>query len=236
MTQTIVSTSGTYNGTAGDDDLLISVNLVHVFGGDGNDTLTAGTGIFLDLNGGNGNDRINLSEDDDMANGNMGSDTINGEEGNDTLQGGQDNDEVYGGYDDDNVNGNRGADTVYGNEGNDIVHGGRGADYVAGNAGNDTLFGDLGGDQINGGTGADIFVFGTTPQADPAVTTEIDFVQDFSRAEGDKIGLTGGLTFHDISLTATGQTRIDYDANGTHHTIFLQGVNINLVESDFVTI
>lgn len=242
---TTISQNGTsFPAGAGNDTINITAtDQVTVFGGAGDDSISVISQTF-DENAANlmyiyadaGNDTLQGGTDRQYMNGMLGDDSLSGGDSNDTLEGGQGNDYVFGDYGDDSLNGNRGADTVYGNEGDDVVRGGRGADYVTGNDGNDTVVGDLGGDQLNGGTGADVFVLSTNASPDPLITSETDLIQDFSREEGDKIGLTDDIEFASLSLTATGQTRIDYTVNGVSHIVFLLGVNINLVESDFVTI
>lgn len=241
---TTISQNGSFFvATSGNDTLdITATDAVTVFGGEGDDTISVISQSFDDNSGRitiyaeNGNDTVQGGASTEYINGMMGNDSLLGSDGNDTIEGGKGDDYVFGEYGDDSVNGNRGADTVYGNEGNDIVRGGRGADYVAGNDGDDTVVGDLGGDQLNGGTGADVFVLSTNVSPDSTVTSETDLIQDFSREEGDKIGLTDDIEFASLGLTATGQTRIDYTVNGIAHTVFLLGVNINLTESDFVTI
>lgn len=204
-------------GTSGNDDLFIDQQIPYFYALEGNDSLEG------DVSG-------------QLLHGNQGNDTIYAEEGNDTVYGGQDNDNVNGGAGNDVVSGNKGADTVYGNEGSDTLFGGRGADFLAGGEGNDILSGDLGMDQLNGGLGADIFVFSDAANPDASVTVEMEFIQDFNRAEGDKIGLAGDLEFGDLVISNPGVARIDYTANGIEHTIFLTGNNILLQESDFVYI
>src|SRR4028119_1630733 len=97
--------------------------------------------------------------------------------------------------------GGSGNDTLTGTEGNDLLNGRRGNDSLIGNAGNDTLIGGngkdtltggLGSDTLTGGNGQDIFVF--------ADGSGIDTITDFN-LERDKIGLTEGLTFGNLSFS-----------------------------------
>ncbi len=74
-----------------------------------------------------------------------------------------------------------------GTAGNDALIGTAGNDKVVGGAGNDFLRGAFGKDSLTGGTGADTFVV----EAD----TGTDTITDFNAAEGDRIALSGGLTF-----------------------------------------
>ncbi len=99
-----------------------------------------------DLGANNGNNRILLNFDNNVAFGLAGRDWIAGYGGNDTL---------YGGADDDRIDGGSGNDKVLGGTGNDYLLGGIGFDTVNGNEGNDTLFGGFGQDKIIGGQGYD---------------------------------------------------------------------------------
>ena len=77
------------------------------------------------------------------------------------------------------TDGTSGRDVLFGGSGNDTLYGYSGNDDLNGGAGNDTLVGGTGSDQLRGGTGADRFVFGAAP--------EYASINDFSKAEGDKI-------------------------------------------------
>ncbi len=117
---------------------------------------------------------------------------------------------VLAGDGDDIVKGNRGNDTIDGGDGNDTLRGGRGQDLLIGGNGDDFLCGDFGIDTLIGGTGADTFVFRPETTSSVANLFLADTVVDFNAAEGDKIGLTGGLSAADIALVA-----FDTDGNGT---------------------
>ncbi len=86
------------------------------------------------------------------------------------------------------ITGNGSANTLWGRAGNDKLLGGGGADLLHGEDGNDSLEGGSGLDQLFGGANADRFIF---RGADVAGTSQSshDLVQDFSSAEGDRIGL-----------------------------------------------
>lgn len=118
---------------AGDDsDDVIDVNINgndQLFGGDGDDTIFAGSGLDL-LYGGNG---------DDTVHGEGGIDRINGDAGNDTLYGGDGNDRLSGQIGNDTLNGDDGADRLYGGDGDDILIGGADKDLLWGDAGADTF-------------------------------------------------------------------------------------------------
>jgi Ca2+-binding RTX toxin-like protein len=74
----------------------------------------------------------------------------------------------------------------YGNDGNDVLIGGLSHDILTGGAGDDNLIGSNGSDTLIGGIGADTFTF---LSGDPG----IDTVQDFSKAEGDKLDISNIL-------------------------------------------
>ncbi|MEG4801496.1 calcium-binding protein [Microcoleus sp. ARI1-B5] len=119
-------------------------------------------------------------------------------------------DRVFAGGGDDFVKGNRGSDAIEGGDGNDTLRGGRGQDLLIGGNGDDFLCGDFGIDTLIGGSGADTFAFRRETASSVANPFLADIVVDFNAAEGDKIGLTGGLSAADIALVA-----FDTDGNGT---------------------
>ncbi len=137
----------------------VSLTVLSINGGDGNDTLDASAGVLGDvrlrLNGDAGNDRIIGSVNDDTIDGGLGRDTLLGGSGNDTLFGGADNDAVNGGSGDDSMTGDDGNDTLVGGDGNDTLRGGLGNDSLNGQAGADTIEGDEGRDTLLGGEGND---------------------------------------------------------------------------------
>jgi serralysin len=111
--------------------------------------------------------------------------------------GGQGNDLLYGDHSDKSLTVfNGGNDVVYGNLGNDTCYGGAGADWVRGGQGDDVLYGedgndwmsgDRGSDTLTGGAGADVF-YGFKGMG-------LDYVTDFSRAQGDRIQLAVGTSY-----------------------------------------
>jgi len=141
--------------------------------GKGNDVFsgtdkTSPTGAIT-VNGGEGNDDINLGDvdtglytasggkgNDDIAGGD-GNDTLNGGEGNDRLSGGAGNDRLDGGAGNDTLTGGTGEDTLIGGTGNDTLTGGAGDDTLDGGGGDDRLTAENSGDRLTGGTGKDQF-------------------------------------------------------------------------------
>jgi Ca2+-binding RTX toxin-like protein len=120
-----------------------------------------------------------------------GDDHIYGGGGNDHLYGGDGNDILEGGFGNDNLYGGNDHDVLYGEEGDDYLFGEAGDDRLIGGSGRDVLVGGLGHDTLIGDADADTFYFLRPNEG-------TDFIQDFNRAEGDKIqilarGFGGGL-------------------------------------------
>jgi Ca2+-binding RTX toxin-like protein len=146
--------------------------------------------------------------------GGNGQDTLIGNAGNDYLDGSNGNDALYGGA---------GNDTLLGGNGDDLLVGETGNDSLNGGLGNDTLRGGLGNDTLTGGSGSDVFVF--------APGDGTDTITDLSLGEGDKIGLTGGLAFENLSFSGN-QILV-----GNQVLANLTGVNTTtLTASNFVTV
>ena len=203
-----------------------------------NDVVQLASGILRNTPGGlralAGNDFVRGSGAAELMNGNSGMDTLIGGCGNDTIRGGQDFDILYGECGSDLLSGDAGNDYAYGGTGNDFIRGGKGNDALVGDSGNDTLIGDAGIDKLWGGEGADLFVikresgatsgaFGSE-QPRPAGSfptnaeqVPADFILDYNPAQGDVIGLAGGLTRNDVVLTerfATIGDARDFDSSG----------------------
>jgi len=162
-----------------------------------------------------GDDFWQLGLDTPLAYGRAGNDTLYGSDGSeDTLYGNRGNDSLFG---------NGGADNLFGGYGADYLIGGAGADNLSGGAGNDILIGyDVGFgtepefefDTLKGGTGADTFVLGegiafyASPETD-----EFARILDFSRAEGDKIQVSGSISDYSLELDVFGGAGIRYQGN-----------------------
>jgi Ca2+-binding RTX toxin-like protein len=148
-----------------------------------------------------------------VQNGTNGNDTLTGTEGNDFLNGGNGNDSLIG---------NAGNDILIGSNGKDFLVGSAGDDLLNGDNGTDTLTGGLGSDTLTGGNGKDIFVF--------ASGEGIDTITDFKLGT-DKIGLTEGLTFENLSFSGN-EILIGSDVLAV-----LIGVNTNtLTASNFLAV
>lgn len=186
------------SGNAGNNTLLGGLGNDTLLGGAGNDTRNGGTGDDR-LDGGAGVDlvaygaatggvRVNLATAGAQAiGGGQGSDLLLGIE---NLDGSGFADRLWGNLAANRLNGSAGNDQLDGRGGNDSLLGGAGADSLLGGAGNDVLTGGAGADRLNGGLGADQFVFLTLGESSVAAAGR-DLIQDFSRAQGDRIDLCG---------------------------------------------
>ncbi|MBW4594282.1 MAG: VCBS repeat-containing protein [Brasilonema angustatum HA4187-MV1] len=162
-------------------------------GNGGTDTGTVTVAVGQNINGGNGNDNLTGTAGNDVIFGLNGNDTINALAGDDQLDGGNGNDTLLGGNGNDQLDGGNGDDTLLGGNGNDTLLGGNGDDLLVGGNGNDFLRGGNGDDILTGDAGADTFVL--------QKNSGVDIITDFNRSAGDKIGLTGGLTFKNLTFS-----------------------------------
>lgn len=157
-----------------------------------------------------GNDTIAGSFDsNERLLGNNGDDVIGGNGGNDIIYGGKMNDQLDGNDGNDVVRGDAGNDVIFGGFGNDLLRGGQGDDDLNGNEGNDFISGDRGIDVLTGGLDADIFVLRSN---DEFGVNGADVITDFNFDEGDRIGLTDGLT--ELDLFFEDDNLIAYDNDG----------------------
>lgn len=180
-----------------------------VWGLEGNDTLLGSFDSNERLIGGPGNDSILGAPGNDILMGGRGGDVLDGNEANDFIRGDLDSDDLYG------------------RDGNDIIRGGQGNDSINGGNGNDFLVGDLGTDDLTGGEGADTFVFRSDNRT--SQLSEADLITDFSPSQGDKIGLTNGLTENDIDFTETADVNGDGVFNDAVIKIKSSGAIIGIV-------
>lgn len=194
----------TFRGTNGRDVFDGTNRAERVFGYGGNDDLF-GYGGDDELHGGAGNDLLVGDDGDDTLFGDAGSDLLAGERGDDALNGGAGFDYATFFYSKAGVtvnlaagtaaDGFGGADTltaiegVYGSKFADTIRGDAGINELFGNAGDDVLIGGAGKDLTVGNAGADRFVFANGDVS--ATARDADLIGDFSRAEGDKIDLSG---------------------------------------------
>ncbi|MGH6753051.1 MAG: calcium-binding protein, partial [Bradyrhizobium sp.] len=128
--------------TLGGTPTVANTSLIQIFGQSGNDTIslseTNGALPAANLFGGDGNDIITGGSGNDKLFGQDGNDTLLGKGGNDQLFGGNDNDTLTGGDGDDQLFGEAGNDRMIWNPGddNDLFEGGDGIDTAEVNGGN----------------------------------------------------------------------------------------------------
>jgi Ca2+-binding RTX toxin-like protein len=177
---------------AGDDSITADGAAVNnnIMGYDGDDTIDASAATQNDtLFGGAGSDAIYGGIGFNRVNGNTGDDTILGfSRTGDWLSGGQGADSINASHSAGHniVNGNLGNDTIQGGSGGDTLHGGKDDDVIVGGAGRDWISGDLGANTLTGGEGADTFHAGAGH----------DLVTDFNQAQGDRVAIDAGVTYH----------------------------------------
>jgi len=219
------------DGGNGNDTLIGGNSRDTLIGGGGNDFLNGGEGEnTLDggdgrdtLIGGNSRDTFTGGDGNDFLDGGGGEDSLDGGEGNDTLLGGQGQDTLTGGNGNDSLDGGEGDDRLYGDAGNDTLTGGNGQDWLVGGDGDDVLSGGFGNDQLTGGLGMDTFVL--------TAGENQDMITDFSLGEGDKLGLTNGVTFNDLFFQGN---EIRYNGQTL---AMLNGINTStLTEDAFISI
>ncbi|MEP1571697.1 DUF5801 repeats-in-toxin domain-containing protein [Roseibium album] len=242
-------------GGAGDDVLVGNDNNNTLTGNGGNDALNGGGGINL-LDGGEGTDtadysnnseavlvRMDLNWSTDLANQSLGFTVLADAIAADTID--HDNlvsiENVTGSDFNDTIFGDGQANTISGGEGNDFIAGFGGNDTLIGGAGNDDIFGVLGNnklaggtgqDRLFGGTGADEFVFAAGEgSASISDADQVFFFQDGS----DKITITGGLTFADLTIgsDAFGRATIFDNVNGQYVAVITGVSPAALSASDF---
>ncbi|WP_172799708.1 choice-of-anchor I domain-containing protein [Leptolyngbya sp. O-77] len=181
------------NGGAGNDSLYASEGQNRLYGGDGNDNLYAGSGNDT-IYGNAGNDKIYAGEGNNLILAGDGNDLVYAGAGNDEILGSAGNDTIYAGEGANWIDGGDGNDLIFAGAGNDTIYGGAGDNTINAGEGNNLIF-SIGNDVINAGSGSDRFVLG----AGSGVATINRF------GLNDRIQLTGGLTFAD--LTVTGNNR-----------------------------
>ena len=164
----------------------------------------------------NEDDTIEGTFDPDTLNGGGGNDSIEGRRGDDLIDGGAGNDRLVGQGGDDTLLGGTGNDRLWGEAGDDLLDGGDGDDFLRGWAGDDTLV---------GGAGTDTFVLEALPGTDT--------IADFVSGE-DAIGLKGGLTFADLSVTSDGTDSTI--ALGGEIIAILEGVDVAPTAENFVAV
>jgi hypothetical protein len=189
-------------GDAGDDYLQGGNGEMHLFGGDDDDTLTAGPFAYGNFFGEDGNDTMYGTEGVNQMWGGDGFDFMVGGGGDDILNGGAHDDVIYGGYGDDTIFGAGGDDDLYGQWGDDSIDGDVGDDYVDGGKGIDFLYGGDNTDHMYGGPdedydyivgqrGGDVFHINFSGLADGGVN--LDQIDDYRASDGDTFNYDDAL-------------------------------------------
>lgn len=181
-------------------------------GGDTDDTLMARGGDDTTAGGG-GNDAIFGGVGDDVLRGDNNSRSAGGAIGGDDL--------LFGGAGNDRLGGKGGNDSLYGESGDDILYGDAGDDLLYGGLGNDKLYGD-----DNDSSGADTFFL--------AAGEGTDMIMDFEAGQ-DMIGLTGSLSFGQLTVSADGDNAVIAAGDETLATVMKTSVDA-LTESAFMTV
>jgi Ca2+-binding RTX toxin-like protein len=225
---------------AGALQVSINGNAIPISGG----VPTIANTTLIRLLGLNGNDTLLI---DDSA-GPMPSGNLLGGEGDDILTGSANDDVLEGGPGNDTLAGRDGADVLFGGSGNDILNGGRGADQMFGGDGDDQFVwnpGD-GSDVVEGGNGQDTLVFNGANIAEEvdlsangtrlrffrnvaAITMDCDGIEQVSfRA----LGGADQITVNDLTGTQVTKVLLDLSAtagggDGAADTIVVSGTENN---------
>ncbi len=212
--------------------------------GAGNNTVALGAVTSSDIDSLEGNDIIDLRDGSHDVNTGFGNDVIfiSGNRGDDIINAGAGNDFIEISGSNDTVNAGAGDDTVFAGGGNDIVTGGTENDTLFGQDGNDQLDGGFGDDVLYGGAGnaneltggADNDIFVLSRGGTQIIT---DFGGSFAGSaflEQDKIGLSGGLTRDDLTITRLGNT----GGGSNQFDVLIQagGQNLAIVQSVTATV
>jgi len=121
--------------TVGGDPTVANTNAIEIFGQGGDDTITVneshGPMPAVQIFGGDGNDKIT---------GGSGNDLLFGQAGNDVIKGGGGNDLLFGGAGNDTLDGGSGNNQLFGEAGDDLMiwNPGGGSNVFEGGDGNDT--------------------------------------------------------------------------------------------------
>lgn len=121
-----------------------------------NDTLRNIEGIF----GGDLQDFLYGTSEDNVFRGQGGDDRIDGRDGDDLIYGGDGDDWLWARSGNDTMYGGAGDDRLPGEAGDDVLYGGSGNDALGGSFGDDRMFGGADNDRMGAGPGEDILYGG----------------------------------------------------------------------------
>ncbi len=226
--------ANTIDGLAGDDVIRGLGGDDRLIGGAGDDLLVGGAGNDV-LDGGEGFDTVSYADATAGVNVRLDLKPRETGEGVDTFRSIE------------RVIGSAFADILYGTAGRQELFGGAGDDRISAGGGDDLIVGGAGRDAMTGGAGADTFRF--EQLSDFATGSALDTVGDFSRAQGDRIDLSGlgplsfigtgafsGSGAGELRYTAgnSASVQIDLDGDGLADAAFRLSGRITLFESDFI--
>lgn len=219
----------TYSPTTFDPLVGYNPELGGAFPSQKESTIVQGSGT---LSGSNQSELFLGSGNIDFIEAEGGKDIIYAGDGADVINAGSGNDLILAGSGNDVLNGGSGDDQLFGEAGNDFLYGGNGNDILVGGDSDDLLNGGRGYDALVGGKGADTFVI--------ARRMGMDNILDFEDGI-DKLGLSGGLTFQDLTIVqGTGENAADTLISITRTgelLATLTGIQNNLITSaDFVQV
>lgn len=176
------------------------------------------------------------------ANGNGLNNEITGNDFRNEINAGSGHDLIRGMGGDDRIKAGSGTDRLFGGANSDVLFGGTGSDRLFGEEGNDFLIGFGGStadkDSMTGGAGADMFYLGNARTVFYMTGDTFATIQDFSRAEGDKIAVSGSVAGYqlDQSTSFTGGSAVDTRVffNGDLIATVVDSPGLSLA-TDFVT-
>ncbi|MDD3597297.1 calcium-binding protein [Sulfuricurvum sp.] len=186
-------------GTDVDDTIVWTEEALTIDAKGGNDTITVNNAVANNIHGGEGNDSITTGS---------GADTLYGGAGDDVLASSSGNDTVYGDEGDDFIRGGNGIDILYGGEGNDFILGDD--ETTAKDAGYaDILIGGAGDDVLRGGSGDDTYVFNRGDGHDTIYDNERYVSYDsYYNAGNDTIQFGEGISADDVVARVVGNDLI----------------------------
>jgi Ca2+-binding RTX toxin-like protein len=206
-----------------------NAGLIELSGGAGDDTiaLDESNGALPDANlfGGNGDDVLTGGSGGDSLFGQNGDDTLLGQGGTDLLFGGAGNDSLAGGDGDDQMSGGAGDDTILGGDGSDVLLAGPGDDFVDGDRGNDFALLGSGDDTFrwDPGDGSDVV------EGQAGIDT-LDFKGNNAPVENIDISANGGRAtfFRDVAnvtMDLDDVETISFDAFGGTDNIVINDMS-----------
>lgn len=176
---------------------------LRIFGMGGDDNITSGRTETVD--GGAGDDTIDLTGNAPAVSGGDGNDTITTWTGQDTIDGGAGND---------SINARGGDDSISGGDGDDVLRGGGGDDTIDAGDGNDAVFGGPGADQITLRSGDDTCEL----NGDDTVLIAGTGMKEFRLVQGGAVEISGFSTGRFRGFSGQSQSVVAGDTVITHPT------------------